>query len=485
MKLSELLKNVKVIASQGNIDVEIKGVNIDSRKIKNGHLFIAMKGTQVDGHKFISKAIELGAVAILLEDMPEELNEKVTYVQVASTEEEAGKVATMFYGEPSRKLKLVGVTGTNGKTTIATLLYRMFRELGHKVGLLSTVCNYINDEEVPASHTTPDPIELNSLLAKMVEAGCEYAFMECSSHAIHQHRIGGLEFVGGIFTNLTRDHLDYHKTFENYRNAKKMFFDGLPKTAFAITNADDKNGMIMVQNTKATVKTYSIKRMADFRAKILECHFEGMYLEVDGKEVGVQFIGKFNVSNLLAVYGASIMLGKKPEDVLIAMSTLKSVNGRLEPIQSPEGYTAVVDYAHTPDALENVLSAIHDVLDGKGGHVITVCGAGGHRDKGKRPLMAQEAVKQSDTVILTSDNPRDEEPQAIIDDMLAGLDTTQRKKVLTITDRKEAIRTAAMMAQKGDVILVAGKGHENYQEINGVKHHFDDHEVIREIFGIK
>ena len=485
MKLSELLKNVKVIASQGNIDVEIKGVNIDSRKIENGHLFIAMKGTQVDGHKFISKAIELGAVAILLEDMPEELNEKVTYVQVASTEEEAGKVATMFYGEPSRKLKLVGVTGTNGKTTIATLLYRMFRELGHKVGLLSTVCNYINDEEVPASHTTPDPIELNCLLAKMVEAGCEYAFMECSSHAIHQHRIGGLEFVGGIFTNLTRDHLDYHKTFENYRNAKKMFFDGLPKTAFAITNADDKNGMIMVQNTKATVKTYSIKRMADFRAKILECHFEGMYLEVDGKEVGVQFIGKFNVSNLLAVYGAAIMLGKRPEDVLIAMSTLKSVNGRLEPIQSPEGYTAVVDYAHTPDALENVLSAIHDVLDGKGGHVITVCGAGGHRDKGKRPLMAQEAVKQSDTVILTSDNPRDEEPQAIIDDMLAGLDTTQRKKVLTITDRKEAIRTAAMMAQKGDVILVAGKGHENYQEINGVKHHFDDHEVIREIFGIK
>ena len=485
MKLSELLKNVKVIASQGNIDVEIKDVNIDSRKIKDGHLFIAMKGTQVDGHKFINKAIELGAVVILLEDMPEVLNEKVTYVQVASTEEEAGKVATMFYGEPSRKLKLVGVTGTNGKTTVATLLYRMFREFGYKVGLLSTVCNYINDEEVPASHTTPDPIELNCLLAKMVKAGCEYAFMECSSHAIQQHRIGGLEFVGGIFTNLTRDHLDYHKTFENYRNAKKMFFDGLSKNAFAITNADDKNGMVMVQNCKATIKTYSIKRIADFRAKILECHFEGMYLEINGKEVGVQFIGKFNVSNLLAVYGTAIMLGKKPEEILIALSTLKSVNGRLEPIQSPEGFTAVVDYAHTPDALENVLSAIHDVLDNKGGRVITVCGAGGHRDKGKRPLMAQEAVKQSDTVILTSDNPRDEEPQAIIDDMLAGLDTTQRKKVLTITDRKEAIRIAAMMAQKGDVILVAGKGHENYQEINGVKHHFDDHEVIREIFGIK
>ena len=485
MKLSKLLTNVKPIACKGDVDIEIKGVNIDSRKIENGHLFIAMKGTQVDGHKFISKAIELGAVAILLEDMPEVLDDKVTYIQVASTEEDAGKAATMFYGDPSHKLKLVGVTGTNGKTTIATLLYRMFREFGYKVGLLSTVCNYINDEEYPASHTTPDPIELNSLLAKMVDEGCEYAFMECSSHAIHQHRIGGLDFVGGIFTNLTRDHLDYHKTFENYRNAKKMFFDGLSKNAFAITNADDKNGMIMVQNTKATVKTYSIKRMADFRAKILECHFEGMYLEIDGKEVGVQFIGKFNVSNLLAVYGAAIMLGKKPEEILIAMSTLKSVNGRLEPIQSPEGFTAVVDYAHTPDALENVLNAIHDVLDGKGGHVITVCGAGGHRDKGKRPLMAQEAVKQSDTVILTSDNPRDEEPQAIIDDMLAGLDTTQRKKVLTIVDRKEAIRTAAMMAKKGDVILVAGKGHENYQEINGVKHHFDDHEVIREIFGIK
>ena len=485
MKLSKLLTNVKPIACKGDVDIEIKGVNIDSRKIENGHLFIAMKGTQVDGHKFISKAIELGAVAILLEDMPEVLDDKVTYIQVASTEEDAGKVATMFYGDPSHKLKLVGVTGTNGKTTIATLLYRMFREFGYKVGLLSTVCNYINDEEYPASHTTPDPIELNSLLAKMVDEGCEYAFMECSSHAIHQHRIGGLDFVGGIFTNLTRDHLDYHKTFENYRNAKKMFFDGLSKNAFAITNADDKNGMIMVQNTKATVKTYSIKRMADFRAKILECHFEGMYLEIDGKEVGVQFIGKFNVSNLLAVYGAAIMLGKKPEEILIAMSTLKSVNGRLEPIQSPEGFTAVVDQAHTPDALENVLNAIHDVLDGKGGHVITVCGAGGHRDKGKRPLMAQEAVKQSDTVILTSDNPRDEEPQAIIDDMLAGLDTTQRKKVLTIVDRKEAIRTAAMMAKKGDVILVAGKGHENYQEINGVKHHFDDHEVIREIFGIK
>lgn len=485
MKLSELLKNVKPIAVHGDIDIDIKGVNIDSRKIENGHLFIAMKGTQVDGHKFIDKAIALGATAILLEDMPETLEDKVTYVQVKFTEEDAGKVATLFYGDPSKKLKLVGVTGTNGKTTIATLLYEMFREFGYKVGLLSTVCNYIDDKAIPADHTTPDPIELNRLLGDMVAEGCEYAFMECSSHAIHQRRISGLDFTGAIFTNLTRDHLDYHKTFENYRNAKKMFFDDLSKNAFAITNADDKNGMIMVQNTKATIKTYSIKRMADFRAKILECHFEGMYLEIDGKEVGVQFIGKFNVSNLLAVYGAAVMLGKKPEDILVALSTLKSVNGRLEPIQSPEGYTAIVDYAHTPDALENVLAAIHEVLDTKGGHIITVCGAGGHRDKGKRPLMAQEAVKQSDTVILTSDNPRDEDPQAIINDMLAGLDTKQKKKVLNIVDRKEAIRTAAMMAKKGDVILVAGKGHENYQEINGVKHHFDDHEVIREIFGIK
>ena len=485
MKLSELLKNVKPIAVHGDIDIDIKGVNIDSRKIENGHLFIAMKGTQVDGHKFIDKAIALGATAILLEDMPETLEDKVTYVQVKSTEEDAGKVATLFYGDPSKKLKLVGVTGTNGKTTIATLLYEMFREFGYKVGLLSTVCNYIDDKAIPADHTTPDPIELNRLLGDMVAEGCEYAFTECSSHAIHQRRISGLDFTGAIFTNLTRDHLDYHKTFENYRNAKKMFFDDLSKNAFAITNADDKNGMIMVQNTKATIKTYSIKRIADFRAKILECHFEGMYLEIDGKEVGVQFIGKFNVSNLLAVYGAAVMLGKKPEDILVALSTLKSVNGRLEPIQSPEGYTAIVDYAHTPDALENVLAAIHEVLDTKGGHIITVCGAGGHRDKGKRPLMAQEAVKQSDTVILTSDNPRDEDPQAIINDMLAGLDTKQKKKVLNIVDRKEAIRTAAMMAKKGDVILVAGKGHENYQEINGVKHHFDDHEVIREIFGIK
>ena len=481
MKLSELLKNIRPLAIEGSSDVDIKGVDIDSRKVGDGHLFIAMKGTVTDGHKFIPKALELGAKAVLCEDMPEKRSEGVTYIQVASTEDAAGKVATIFYGDPSRKLKLVGVTGTNGKTTIATLLYNMFRKMGHKCGLLSTVCNYIEDEAIPSDHTTPDPIELNELLGKMVEAGCEYAFMECSSHAIAQKRIGGLKFTGGIFTNLTRDHLDYHKTFENYRNAKKAFFDGLPKSAFAITNADDKNGMIMVQNTKATVKTYSIRSMADFRARILECHFEGMVLDIDGHEVGVQFIGKFNVSNLLAVYAAARMLGKESEDILVVMSTLHSVNGRMDPIRSPKGFTAVVDYAHTPDALENVLSAIHEVLNGKG-QVITVCGAGGNRDKGKRPLMAQEAVRQSDKVIITSDNPRFEDPQAIINDMLAGLNDQQMKKVISIADRKEAIRTACMMAQKGDVVLVAGKGHENYQEIKGVKHHFDDHEVLRDIF---
>ena len=484
MVLEELIKGLKTVSVCGQTDIEITGVNIDSRRIKEGHLFIAQRGTQVDGHKFIPKAIELGAKAVLCEVLPEEKAEGVTYVQVESTEDVAGKVATTFYGDPSRKLKLVGVTGTNGKTTIATLLYNMFRKLGYKCGLLSTVCNYIEDEAVPADHTTPDPIELNYLLSRMVDAGCQYAFMECSSHAIAQKRIGGLDFAGGLFTNLTRDHLDYHKTFENYRNAKKAFFDQLPKTAFAITNADDKNGMVMVQNTKATVKTYSTRTMADFKAKILECHFGGMYLEIDGREVGVQFIGKFNVSNLLAVYGAAVMLGEKPENVLLVMSTLKSVSGRLDPIQSPEGYTAIVDYAHTPDALENVLNAIHEVLEGKG-HVITVCGAGGNRDKGKRPLMAQEAVKQSDKVIITSDNPRFEEPQDIINDMLAGLDDQQMKKVVSIVDRREAIRTACMLAQKGDVILVAGKGHEDYQEIKGVKHHFDDKEVLREAMGIK
>ena len=484
MILEELLKNIEVKSIAGSANVDIKDVDIDSRKVAAGHLFVAIKGTQTDGHQYIQKAIELGASAILCEEMPEECQPQISYVQVASTEAVVGQVATTFHGDPTSKLKLVGVTGTNGKTTIATLLYNMFRKLGYKCGLLSTVCNYIEGEPVPASHTTPDPIELNKLLHRMVDAGCQYVFMECSSHSIAQKRIGGLKFAGGIFTNLTRDHLDYHKTVENYRDAKKAFFDMLPKGAFAITNADDKNGMFMVQNTKATVKTYSIRTMADFKARIIECHFEGMYLEVDGHEVGVQFIGKFNVSNLLAVYGAAVMLGEKPEEILLVLSTLKSVAGRLEPIHSPEGYTAVVDYAHTPDALENVLKAIHEVLDGKDGKIITVCGAGGNRDKGKRPLMAQEAVKQSDRVIITSDNPRFEEPQDIINDMLAGLDQKQMKKVVSIVDRKEAIRTACMLAQKGDVILIAGKGHEDYQEVKGVKHHFDDREIVREVFGV-
>ena len=483
MKLKDLLTKIKPVEIIGNADIDITGINIDSRKIESGHLFVAMRGTQVDGHQFIPKAIEKGATAVLCEEIAEPV-EGVTYIKVADCEDSVGPVATTFYGDPTSKLKLVGVTGTNGKTTIATLLYNMFRKMGHKCGLLSTVCNYVDDEAYPTDHTTPDPIELNMLLAKMVEAGCDYAFMECSSHAIAQKRIGGLVFAGGLFTNLTRDHLDYHKTFENYRDAKKKFFDDLPKGAFAITNADDKNGMVMVQNTKATVKTYSTRTMADFTAHIIECHFEGMYLEMDGHEVGVQFIGKFNVSNLLAVYGAARMLGKNSEEILVVLSTLKSVSGRLEPIQSPEGFTAVVDYAHTPDALENVLNAIHEVLDGKEGKIITVCGAGGNRDKGKRPLMAQEAVKQSNKVIITSDNPRFEEPQDIINDMLAGLTPQQMKKVLSIVDRREAIKTACMLAQKGDVILIAGKGHEDYQEVKGVKHHFDDREECRKAFGL-
>ena len=481
MIISKLISGIKPINIIGDVDKEIVGVNIDSRKIEANHLFIAVKGTQVDGHRYIETAIEKGAVAVLCEDLPEEKAAHVTYIQVQDTTQAAGVVATVFYGEPSKKVQLVGVTGTNGKTTIATLLYNLFRKLGYKCGLLSTVCNYIEDEAVPADHTTPDPIALNYLLSRMVEAGCEYVFMECSSHAIAQKRIAGLHFAGGIFTNLTRDHLDYHKTFENYRDAKKAFFDSLPKTSFAITNADDKNGMYMVQNTKATVKTYSTRSLADFKARIIECHFEGMYLEIDGREVGVRFIGKFNVSNLLAVYGASVMLKQQPEDILLALSTLHSVSGRLEPIYSPEGFTCIVDYAHTPDALENVLLAIHDVLNGKG-KVITVCGAGGNRDKGKRPLMAQEAIKQSDKVILTSDNPRFEDPQDILNDMKEGLNNAQLKKTLTIVDRKEAIRTACSLAQKGDVVLVAGKGHEDYQEINGVKNHFNDKEVLYEIF---
>lgn len=481
MKLQELLKNIEPIQIVGDADVEVSGINIDSRKIKEGHLFVAIKGTQVDGHQFISKALTLGAKSVLCEDMPEEKIEGVTYIQVASTEDAVGKVATLFYGDPSKKLKLVGVTGTNGKTTIATLLYNMFRKFGYKVGLLSTVCNYIDGEAIPTDHTTPDPITLNRLLGRMADEGCKYAFMEVSSHSVAQKRIGGLKFAGGIFTNITRDHLDYHKTFENYLKAKKAFFDNLPKTAFALTNADDKNGSVMVQNTKAKIATYSLRTLCEFKGKVLEDGFEGMLMDINNREVNVQFIGRFNASNLLAVYGAACLLGKQPEDVLLILSTLRPVAGRFDALRSKKGYTAIVDYAHTPDALVNVLNAIHEVLKGRG-RVITVVGAGGNRDKGKRPIMAQEAAKQSDRVIITSDNPRFEEPQDIINDMLAGLTKEDMNKVLSIADRKEAIRTACMLAQAGDVILVAGKGHENYQEIKGVKHHFDDKEVLAEIF---
>lgn len=482
MKLQELIQNIPVKAIIGNKDTDIIEISIDSRLVDDGHLFIAMRGTQTDGHSFIDKALSKGARAICCETMPEDAPEypDVAFILVDSTEEIAGKIATRFYGDPTKKLKLVGVTGTNGKTTIATLLYQMFRKMGHKVGLLSTVCNYINDEAVPATHTTPDPITLNRLLGEMANKGCEYAFMEVSSHSVAQHRIAGLEFAGGIFTNLTRDHLDYHKTVENYLQAKKSFFDNLPKGSFVVTNADDKNGKVMVQNTLATVKDYSLRTLCDFKGRILEDHFDGMLIDFNGMETAVQFVGRFNASNLLAVFSTAVMLGKAPEETLRIMSTLKPVSGRFETIRSPKGYTAIVDYAHTPDAIANVLCSIHEVLNGRG-RIITVVGAGGNRDKGKRPLMAKEAVKGSNLVIITSDNPRFEEPSDIIRDMMEGVTYEEQSKVLTITDRREAIRAACMMAQANDVILIAGKGHEDYQEIKGVKHHFDDKEEVHKV----
>lgn len=481
MKLNEILKAVHPLTLTGTDEVEIKDIQMDSRKVAEGCLFIAVKGTQTDGHTYIAKAVESGAAAVVCETLPDTLKEGVTYITVKDTEDAVGKLATVFYGNPTEKLDLIGVTGTNGKTTIATLLYNMFRRFGYKVGLISTVCNYIDGEAIPTDHTTPDPITLNQLLGRMSDEGCKYAFMEVSSHAVAQKRISGLTFAGGIFTNLTRDHLDYHKTVENYLKAKKAFFDALPKTAFALTNLDDKNGKVMVQNTKAKVVSYSLRTMCDFKGKVLEDGFEGMLMDINNREVNVQFIGRFNASNLLAVYGTACMLGKQQEDIMLIMSLLKPVSGRFDALRSPKGYTAIVDYAHTPDALTNVLNTIQEVQDGKG-QVITVVGAGGNRDKGKRPIMAQEAVKQSDKVIITSDNPRFEEPQDIINDMLAGLSKDDMKKVISIVDRKEAIRTACMLAQPKDVILIAGKGHENYQDVKGVKHHFDDKEVVSEIF---
>ena len=477
------MSNVKPLETVGKQDRDISGVCIDSRKVEPGNMFVAICGTQADGHLFIDKAVASGAKAIACQTMPAHLAEDVSYVLLEDTEDAVGKIATQFYGNPTTRLKLIGVTGTNGKTTIATLLFNMFRQMGFKCGLCSTVCNYIEDIPYPTSQTTPDPITLNALLGKMADEGCQYAFMECSSHAIQQKRIGGLHFAGGIFTNLTRDHLDYHKTFENYRNAKKAFFDAMDKEAFAIINIDDKNGPFMIQNTKAQVKTYSTMRGADFHAKIIEMGFDGMLLNINGQEVHVPLVGKFNVSNLLAIYGTAVMLGREPIEVLTVMSNLRSVSGRFETIRSTNGITAIVDYAHTPDALENVLEAIHEVLCNRG-EIITVCGAGGNRDKGKRPEMAKIAARLSNKVIITSDNPRFEEPQDIINDMLNGISDTDKPRTLSIVDRREAIRTATLIAKPGDVILIAGKGHEDYQEIKGVKHHFDDREVVSEAFNI-
>ena len=481
MELRTLISALDTPQVVGVDQLEIGQIVSDSRRVVPGSLFVAVRGVAVDGHQYIASAIEKEAVAIVCEEYPKELADKATFVVVKDSAYALGLLLSKSYGDPSQKLKLVGVTGTNGKTTIATVLYELFRRLGYKVGLLSTVCNYIDGEAIPTDHTTPDPITLHALIARMVEAGCTYAFMEVSSHSIDQRRISGLDFDGGIFTNLTRDHLDYHKTVENYLKAKKKFFDELPAKAFALTNLDDKSGMVMLQNTQAKKLTYSLRTVADFKGKILESHFEGTDLLINDKEVTVRFVGRFNAYNLLAVYGAAVSLGADPDEVLVALSAMHPVSGRFETIHSPEGFTAIVDYAHTPDALTNVLNSIHEVLEGKG-RIITVVGAGGNRDKGKRPLMAKEAARLSDQVILTSDNPRFEEPDAIIQDMVAGLTKADLERTLCITDRAQAIKTATMLAKRGDVILVAGKGHEDYQEVKGVKHHFDDREQLRKLF---
>jgi len=481
MMLYDILQNVILLNTVGNIEINVSGIQFDSRKVEAGNVFIATRGTTSDGHQYIATAIENGAIAIVCEELPEDINPVITYIKVDNSSDALGKIASAWYDFPSSKMTLVGVTGTNGKTTIATLLYQLFRELGHKSGLLSTVCNYVNDLPVEATHTTPDALVLNALLAQMVDAGCEYAFMEVSSHSIDQHRISGLEFDGAIFTNITRDHIDYHLTFENYLKTKKQFFDNLSTDAFALTNADDKNGLVMLQNSRAKKYTYSLRGMADFKTRILEHGFEGMLLDMNDKEVNVSFIGKFNASNLSAVFGAAVLLGQEELEVLRIISSLHSVSGRFETLHSPTGYTVIVDYAHTPDALVNVIGTINQILQGNG-RLITVVGCGGNRDKGKRPMMAREAVNGSWKAILTSDNPRFEEPQEILNDMLAGLDVVEKVKSLTIVDRREAIKTACALAQAGDVVLVAGKGHEDYQIIQGVKHHFDDREEVRKCF---
>lgn len=482
--LRHLLSAVTVTKVIGPVDRTITLLTDDSRKVTDGAMFVAVRGVTVDGHSFIPSLADRHPAAIVVETMPETLFDGVTYIQVENSAVALGHLASQWYGNPSRRLKLVGVTGTNGKTTTATLIYEMARLGGHKAGLLSTVCNYVDTRAVPAKQTTPDPLTINMLLHEMVEEGCEYAAMEVSSHAADQHRIAGLTFAGGIFTNLTRDHLDYHKTFEAYLAAKKSFFDMLPSEAFAITNIDDKVGEVMLQNTAAKKLSYSLRSMADFRGRIIESHLDGTLMSFNGNEVHVLFTGRFNAYNLTAVYGASVMLGWDKESVLQRMSMLVPVAGRFQTIHSPAGVTAIVDYAHTPDAVVNVLEAIREVI-GNSGNIITVVGAGGNRDKGKRPIMAREAALRSDTLILTSDNPRFEEPDDILADMRAGVaDTELGARTLVNADRREAIRMAAALARKGDVILIAGKGHEDYQEIKGVKHHFDDREVVKEIFNL-
>ena len=482
MILSQLLQKTKVISVHGDMDIEIKDIGSDSRQVESNCLFIAVAGICTDGHDYISKAIEMGASAVVYDKtMIDEFFSRVTYIQVENSAKALAEIAAAWFDYPSSELKLLGITGTNGKTTVATLLYDTFRSMGHKSGLLSTVCNYVNDEAYPTTLTTLDTISLNHLLRKMVDAGCEYAFMEVSSHAIHQHRTHFLNFVGGVFTNLSQDHLDYHKNMLEYLNVKKLFFDNMSSNSFALTNIDDKNGMVMLQNTKATKYTYSVKKLADYKARIFEKHFDGTDIEINGRELTVQFVGVFNVYNILAVYGTAVLLGLPSDEVLVTLSLLKAVAGRFQTIRSSEGVTAIVDYAHTPDALVNVLTSIHEVLRNSGA-IITVVGCGGNRDKSKRPIMARESVERSDKVILTSDNPRFEEPQEILNDMLTGLTAQQKKQTLNILDRREAIKTACNLAKAGDVILIAGKGHENYQDIKGVKHHFDDKEEVEECF---
>jgi len=483
MKLSELFNGIGFSEIIGSEEKTVTGIEFDSRLIKPGFLFVAQPGVISDGHKFISKSIENGATVVVCEQLPEEISSNITYIKVDDSNEALGKLASAFYNFPSQKLKVVGVTGTNGKTSIATLLYEMFLQLGYKAGLISTISYRINKKEETASHTTPNALKIQKLLVEMINAGCQYCFMEVSSHAVHQKRISGIEFAGGIFTNITHDHLDYHKTFAEYIKAKKVFFDGLTKEAFAITNIDDKNGMVMVQNTLAEKVTFSTRAIANFRCKVIENHFDGMLLNLDGNEIWTRFVGKFNASNLLAVYATAIRLGQNKDEVLTIISNLHPVKGRFETIRSLDGKLAIIDYAHTPDALKNVLGAISEIRT-RNEQVITVVGAGGDRDKTKRPEMANEAVLASDKVILTSDNPRTENPAQIIKDMETGVSAQFKNKVVSIENRREAIKTAALIAQPGDIILIAGKGHENYQEINGVKHHFDDKEEIENCFGI-